>query len=308
MTQKAKRKLTDFTFEAADNHVALVGPAVGGPANGRTILLMKSVADIKDSDISQKLVEVEKAKFYQDLRNTLEEGIKEHFKDSLEYNWLYLEDFNDTVAIFSTSGSLYSVGYSLDDNDKYTFDAVAKEVDIKRVYEESPEGEILLSNEANKVVEEGVMTLLSKSLENPDTSKRASNLLKSVKEKETKKMDEIQKAVAAAEGPLKEQIAALQAQVEAFTQVEKAAKAKARQEALVEAVGEDKAVALTKSVESLDDEAFKSVVETFKAVKATQEDILKQGDLMNQVSGQGAEDQEQENSTVALLKAKYAPK
>jgi hypothetical protein len=308
MTQKAKRKLTDFTFEAADSHIALVGPAVGGPANLRTILLMKATGDIKDSDITEKLVEVEKAKFYQDLRNTLEENIREHFKDSLEYNWLYLEDFNDSVAIFSTSGSLYSVGYSLGDNGKYTFDAVAKEVDIKRVYEESPEGELLLSDEANKVVEEGVMTLLSKSLENPDTSKRASILLKSVKEKETKKMDEIQKAVAAAEGPLKEQITALQAKLEVFEQVEKAAKAKARQEALVEAVGEDKAVTLTKGVESLDDESFKALIDTFKAVKASQEEIMKQGDLMNQISGQTGDAQEQQNSTVSIIKAKYATK
>jgi predicted lipid-binding transport protein (Tim44 family) len=152
------------------------------------------------------------------------------------------------------------------------------------------------------------MTLLSKSLESPDASKRASNLLKSIKEKETKKMDEIQKAVAAAEGPLKEQITALQAKLEAFEQVEKAAKAKSRQEALVEAVGEDKAVTLTKGVESLDDESFKTLIDTFKAVKAAQEDILKQGDLMKQVSGQAEDEQEQEHSTVALLKAKYAPK
>jgi hypothetical protein len=77
---------------------------------------------------------------------------------------------------------------------------------------------------------------------------------------------------------------------------------------LVEAVGEDKAVTLTKGVESLDDESFKALIDTFKAVKASQEEIMKQGDLMNQISGQTGDAQEQQNSTVSIIKAKYATK
>lgn len=41
--QKATKKLTEMTFEHADAAVALVGPAVGGPANGVPTLVFKSV-------------------------------------------------------------------------------------------------------------------------------------------------------------------------------------------------------------------------------------------------------------------------
>lgn len=41
--QKATKKLTELTFEHADAAVALVGPAVGGPANGVPTLVFKSV-------------------------------------------------------------------------------------------------------------------------------------------------------------------------------------------------------------------------------------------------------------------------
>jgi hypothetical protein len=89
MTDKAKRKLFNFSFEHEGAHVALVGKAVGGPANGRTTILYKATNDITDTDVKEHLTSVEKAKFYQELRNTLEEKLREHFKESLEYNWLY---------------------------------------------------------------------------------------------------------------------------------------------------------------------------------------------------------------------------
>lgn len=47
--EKAKRKLSDFNFDFGSAHVALVGPAVGGPANGYTCLMQKSLNPNEES-------------------------------------------------------------------------------------------------------------------------------------------------------------------------------------------------------------------------------------------------------------------
>jgi hypothetical protein len=307
MTDKAKRKLFNFSFEHSGAHVALVGKAVGGPANGRTTLLMKSTNDITDTDVKEHLTSVEKAKFYQELRNTLEEKLRDHFKESLEYNWLYLEDFNDSVVVFSTDGNLYTCGYSLSNDDTYAFDAIAKEVDIKRVYEESKDGGVLLSDTAMEAVESGVLEMLQKSLSNSETVNRASTLLKSIQQKEIKKMDEIQKAVDAAKAEagvqiaeLQKQVADLIAKVDGYVTAEKAAKQAAREVALAELVGAEKAVAVAKGAEALTDEGFTALVESLKAVKAVDTDLLKQ------VSGQGDTEDKPESKTAELLKARFA--
>lgn len=298
---KAKRRLTNISFEREGCHVALVHQVQGGPANGVTTLLTKSTNDIEDSALQEQLEVVEKAKYYQELRNTLEEGLREHFKESLEYNWLYLEDFNDTQVVFSTDGKMFSSGYSLGDNDKYTFDPVAKEVDVKRVYEVTPDGDLLLSEDALKDMESGMRELLTKSLENTDTVNRASNLLKSIQEKEKNLMDEIQKAVAEAEKVLKAQIEELQGKLDAYAAAEKESKVALRKSTLAEIVAEEQVEAVLKSLEALSDEAFTATVETMKALKAPTVDQ----DLMVQKSGEGEPVVEQ-NTTAALIKARFA--
>ena len=40
--KKAIRKLYDFDFSGGKAHMALVGPVVGGPANGKETILLKS--------------------------------------------------------------------------------------------------------------------------------------------------------------------------------------------------------------------------------------------------------------------------
>lgn len=301
---KPKRRLSDFSFEALGSHVALVGKAIGGAANGHTTLILKATDDITDMEVQEHLTSIEKAKFYQELRSGLEENLREHFKDSLEYNWLYLEDFSDSEVVFCTDGNLYSCGYKLD-GDKYTFDAVAKEVNVKRVYEVSSEGEFLLSDTAKDEVESGVLAMLTKSLQSPDTVNRASNLLKSLQEKEKKKMDEIQKAVDAAKqeaattiAELTKAVADLTAKVDGYVVAEKAAKQTQREAALTEVVGAEKAVAVAKGAEALTDEAFTTLVETFKSLKQVD------GDLLIQKSGQGIEEVKG-SATAEILKARF---
>lgn len=59
MTDKATRKIHKFDFEGKGSHVALVGPAVGGPANSVTTLITKATADLSKEEIMKAEVRVD---------------------------------------------------------------------------------------------------------------------------------------------------------------------------------------------------------------------------------------------------------
>lgn len=46
---KAKRKLSNFDFSRKGAHISLVGPSLGGPANGVTALVLKSLTPSGDN-------------------------------------------------------------------------------------------------------------------------------------------------------------------------------------------------------------------------------------------------------------------
>jgi hypothetical protein len=52
---KAKRKLTNISFESEGSAVALVGPDQGSGANNWKVLLMKATNDISQEDVEKKL-------------------------------------------------------------------------------------------------------------------------------------------------------------------------------------------------------------------------------------------------------------
>jgi hypothetical protein len=87
-------------------------------------------------------------------------------------------------------------------------------------------------------------------------------------------------------------LSAKDAEVEQFKQAlaaveneKKLAKAESRKAQLVAVIGADKADSKAKSLESLDDDAFASVVDMLKEAKALAED----SDLMTQLSDEGQE-------------------
>ena len=121
--------------------------------------------------------------------------------------------------------------------------------------------------------------------------------------------EEIEKAVAAVETLLKAQI---QTQTEALEkasarikELEQSAVVKARKEVLA-SVEEDasKLDALVKSLESLGDEAF-AVVAATMVEKAK---VVEQSDLFKQHSVHMKQEEPQEGSFDAMMKAKYAAK
>lgn len=68
--RKAKRVLKDFDFSKENHNISLVGPEVGGPANGRTTLILKA----KD-----EIVDVKKALEQVTLTLSMEEFLRKFF-------------------------------------------------------------------------------------------------------------------------------------------------------------------------------------------------------------------------------------
>ena len=293
-------------------HLALCHELQGGSANLRHASLLLKAEGVEITEEIQKALEslglVEKASmFKRNLESMLFASVKEKFGG--EYDWAYLEDFNDSVVIFSTSDGLFSSNYSIDGN-SVTLDDLAKPITTLISYVESS-GEMLLSEDAEEKLESGEYGLVVKCMESPKTTEHLVKMFEQLKQKETLKMDEIQKAVAAAEEILKAQLVEkdqeLQKALEKIADFEKAtaqAVASVRKARLEKAVGEAKAEALLKSMEALDDESFDSIVKAFEE----KEKAIENTDLFKEkgVADQGDEDVL--NETAKILKAQYATK
>ena len=302
MTEKAKRRLTDFNFEGQGSHVALVHKDQGGPANLKTTLLTKSTKSITDQQVARELALIEKAKFNSEVRSKLYEALEDKFAS--RYEWLYLEDFSEDEVVFQADAGMFIVGYSLSSGDEYSFDDVARGFSYEMVRVEN--GQVKLSEDAQSKLSEGEYVLVNKALNNPETNSRVVKALAAFTEKKEKMQEEIQKAVAAKDveiAKLQADMASLQEVVKAAETAKKEATLKAR-ETQVSAVLKEGAVELVKSTSELNDEAFAEIVKALKA----QKEAVEQSDLMKQVSDPNAEAPQVEEATTAILKAKYAAK
>lgn len=314
--KKKKHRLKDITFEHAGAHIALVGGAVGGPANGVETVLFKSkgTEDISEQEMQQLLekasgkTEVEKAKFNSEVRTLLRESLDKQFAG--KYEWLYLEDFSDSEIVFSTDAGMFIVNYSLSGDDGYVFEDKAIGVEYKSILVEN--GSVKLSVDAQEKLSEGVYSLVTKALDNPETNQRVVDAVGVTLEKAKVKMqEEIQKAVDAAKVEAAAELATVQAELvkakEALSIVEAEKKAtvlKARQDAVAK-FDKDGAEALVKATEALADEAFATLLKSLSVGKAA----VEESELFKQQSQAGSEKPaEVENGTAELIKAKYAPK
>lgn len=302
MTEKAKRRLTDFNFEKSGSHVALVHKEQGGAANKYTTILTKSTDSITDQQVASELALIEKAKFNSEVRSKLSNALDDKFAS--RYEWLYLEDFSEDEVVFQADAGMFIVGYSLSSDDNYSFDDVARGFSYEMVRVEN--GQVKLSEEAQSKLSEGEYVLVNKALNNPETNSRVVKALIDFTEKKEKMQEEIQKAVAAKDV----EIAKLQAEMAGLQEIVKAAEA-AKKETLMKsretAVGEflkEGAVELVKSTEGLNDEAFASILKALSGQKAA----VVESDLMKQVSDPAAEPVQEESKTAQILKAKYATK
>lgn len=276
-------------------HLALCHEAQGFSANNRHVsLLMKSGIELTE-EITKALEvlgvsEINKAAFYSQIRSKLQSSVKDKYGSDEEYGWLYVEDFNDSVVIFCNEKGLYSVGYSLDGGE-VVLDDLANPVTSVLTYVSST-GNMLLSEDAEDKLEEGVYSLVTKALENDTTKQHLIEMFKS-KEKEVLALqEEIKKAVEAAEVILKaqldekdEQLTKALEEIAEFKKAQKEAKDKSRKEKLEAVMPKEEVEELYKSLSEIPDEAFEAVFKTLE--KSAQ--VEKESDLFKEkgVSGEG---------------------
>lgn len=282
-------------------HLALTHKTLqGGSANGRNAsLLMKSDITLTD-EITKSLVAlgINKSAFQSEISQLIQDAVQESFCD--EDSWCYVEDYNDSVVIFCSGNGLYSVGYSLVDGE-VTLDDLAKPVTEVVTYQPT-DGEMLLSEDAEDKLEEGVYSLVTKALKNKSTKE---HLIKMFKAQELKKSEviqlkeEIQKAVEAAETILKAELAAKEAvlqkalgELEVFKTEKVASVTKARKDMLKSVQPEDQVEALFKATEALSDEAFEVMYKSLggKAKEEKESDLFKE----KGISGEGKPEKQED--------------
>lgn len=290
-------------------HLALCHEAQGFSANNRHVsLLMKSDVELTEEitkalevlGLTSEDVKLNKA-FYSQIRMKLQTAVKEKYGDDKE--WLYVEDFNDSVVIFCNDKGAFSVEYSFV-NGEVTVGDLANPVVSVLTYEPTS-GKMLLSEDAEDKLEEGVYSLVTKALQNEETQKHLIEMWKAKEQEVLILQEEIQKAVEAAELVLKAQLKEKEEQLEkaladvvAYESEKKEAIAKARKEKLAAVVSSEEVEGLYKSLEALADEAFEVVVKSFEA-KAK---VEKESDLFMEkgVSGEG-EPVKQEEAGLKLV-------
>ena len=298
MTEKAKRRLKNFNFEATGSHVALCSKDNPG-ANNYTTICLKSTEGITDTQVAEQIALIEKAKYSSQVKAAIESAICEKYDDN---EWVYVEDYNDTEVIFWKDDSLYSVAYTVDRDENYILAEIANEV--KREYIYSPTGKVEISEDAEKKLEEGVYVLVAKALSTPETIGRAEQALATYNKKKEKMQEEIQKAVEAKDA----EIAKLQADMASLQEIVKAAEAEKKantlksREGQVAALLKEGAVELVKSTETLNDEAFAQIVKALSVQKAA----IEESDLMNEISNPDAAPAQGINKTQEIIKARYA--
>lgn len=276
-------------------HLSLTHMALqGGAANGRNVsLLMKNKEQLTEDIIKALEIlgidskELNKAAFYSEIRTSLTKVLKEKYADKDE--WLYVEDFNDSVVIFCNDKGIFSAEYSYVNGEVTISDLASPVVGVLKY--EPTSGKMLLSEDAEDKLEEGVYGLVTKALENQESKEHFIEVFKSLEERKITLEKEIQKAVEAAESVLKAQITekeeALQKALEKLAEIEKAQKEvveKSRKDKLEAIVGAE-AEELFKAIGELPEEAFAAVVATLE--KKAQ--VEKESDLFKEkgVSGEG---------------------
>lgn len=284
----------------------------GGAANGRNVSLLMKSGVVMTEEIEKALISlginIDKSMFASEIRDALCNAVCEAYKED-EDDWLYVEDYDDSIVIFCNEDGLFSTTYSLVDG-KVTLGDLAKPMTRAISYVPAT-GEMLLSEDAEDKLEEGVYSFVAKALKSEQTKAHLVQMFEALELKKSNTKDiplkeEIEKAVAAVETILKAQIdaqtQALEKASARIKELEQAAVVKARKEVLASVEADaTKLDALVKSLESLSDEAF-AVVAATMVEKAK---VVEQSDLFKQHSVHMKQEEPQEGSFDAMMKAKY---
>jgi len=321
----AKRKLSNFNFEAEGAHIALVHKDQGGPANGIDYaLITKATKDISVKEL-EKATEVQVTmnivdflcKFfglwYDDalvLAMAMGYDVGDagySFVEAAEQSEAYLQDRVEAINIMKSVvvdvEDVHKAVASLSPKD-YLAILKAQEVFEKNFDDATQKAEVI--KKSSGIPAKGVTaekSALSPSVEinnKEEDSMSAEFISKAAHEETVTKA--VEEAIEKALAPVQEELKKAKEQLEVVEKANLEAVAKARKEA-VASVEKDEAKAeeLFKSLESLADEAFDVVIKSLKA----KEEVVENSELFVQKSKDSDVEIEEENGTAALLKAKY---
>lgn len=307
---KAKRKLSNFNFDYHGAHIALVGPSVGGPANGVTTLITKAVNDIPE-EVVEKATKV---------------AVTMDFEEFL-VKW-----FNMYYSDAEVLAKLLGMEKELEPSDMYDYQGEHRKWIEERVaaieimkslhVSASPKKEFnnlsyqdsLAVLEAQELLEKALSSVEGKNV--PVTKGQQKPTLKDGEDmtdviQKALHQELVEKAVNEAVGKVEEvlkakeqELEAIKAEIAVFKSKEQEAIVKSRKDALAGVVVADQVEEMFKATEALSAEAFDVIVKSL----AEKDKQVEEGELFKEagVSGESEKDQSLQNGTAAILKAKYS--
>lgn len=261
-------------------HLALTHEAQGGPANGRTASLLLKSADSLTSEEKSHLETFFKSKeapkeaieksSYQSLYRKLDRAVVDKAREKDRYDWAYVRDFSDDTVVYSGSGGVFAIGYTVDASGEVELSGDA--ITVNEILSwETDEGKIVVTQ--SDTISTDVVQLVTKPFATPKGDLEAltaifktqheGNLMNELETQNKTLTDEV--------ATLKVALEKAQAIIKASEDAQAAAQAASRLEIIKSVVAADKVEALHKSLASLGSDEFNSVVDTLRVAKAAVE-------------------------------------
>jgi hypothetical protein len=315
MARKAKRKLSDISFETEGSHIALVSKTQGGPANGADYALV-----MKSKGFSQEFIEkVQQIRVTMELPDFLKKFFGMYYEeaeilarmmgyekpetqtqDATESYDDYIQSKLEAFEILKSVHDTNDLATALSELGEEEYLAMLKDQEL---IEKAFENESTLSATSAVAVDTSPASEVNE--EEVSASVNKENLEKSNMDEDQKEM--VEKAVLVLlQKSFDEQKVALEKALETLAQFEaekKAAVEKARKDQIVAAVKDEaKAETLFKAVKDVAEEDFQAVVKALTEMQAS----VEKSALFEE---QGASVQEeapviQESAVAKVLKAK----
>ena len=308
--QKAKRKLKGFDFAKEGAAVALVGPSVGGPANGIPTLIAKAnnfspefIKKMQEIQVTMELPDFlekffyiwgEDAKFLAGLMGWVEPPEDEVQEAQDEYQQ-WVEDRFTSFSIIKSLHEAKNLPEALSQLTEQDYlDVLSDQVQIEK---------------AIKAFDEKSDT--STNVENTKVEASASKVNKSKKEKQMATPEMVEKEkLTAIEKALNDQKVELEkalAQVKQYEDEKKEAIVKSKTDAVKAVVKDEKqAAVVVKAALALEDQAdFDALVEVFKSMNAL---IEKSALFQEQGVSAEADEAPKKNGVLEIIKSQQAKK
>lgn len=331
--RKAKRKLSNISFDAEDSHIALVSTGQGGPANGTTLAILKSANFSEEALIKMQQVKVtmELPDFLQRFMNMWEDdakflaklmGYKEIADTQMHEDIEAEEDYQDWIKSKMEAFEI--------------IDSVSQEQDVMQAVAKLDEDDYLallndqaLIEKAFRKLERAEKALLKKQKEStviaPEAPADEPSVTVGVVEvetsvvnkanKETNMTQEVQveqvemveksqlEQVLKAQADMLQELTKAKELLSVYEQEKKDAIAKARKQELTAAVKQaEVAEVLFKAVKDAADEDFAAVVKALSDMQA----VVEKSAMFEEQGASVQEDQPvvQESAVARLIKAK----